>query len=36
MTELGEYALWIALPITIWGGVLALSWGGAGSGVTWS
>ncbi len=23
MTELGEYALWIALPITIWGGVLA-------------
>ncbi len=23
MTELGEYALWIALPIAIWGGVLA-------------
>jgi len=23
MTELGEYALWIALPICIWGGVLS-------------
>ncbi len=23
MTELGEFALWIALPISIWGGVLA-------------
>lgn len=32
MTELGEFALWIALPITIWGGVLAFVGGVRGRG----
>lgn len=32
MTEIGEYALWIALPIAIWGGVLAFLGGRWGRG----
>jgi cytochrome c-type biogenesis protein CcmF len=32
VTELGEFALWIALPITIWGGVLAYVGGARGRG----
>jgi cytochrome c-type biogenesis protein CcmF len=32
MTEIGEYALWIALPIAIWGGALAFLGGRWGRG----
>ncbi len=32
LPELGEFALWIALPIAIWGGVLAFLGGGRGRG----
>jgi cytochrome c-type biogenesis protein CcmF len=32
VTEFGEFALWIALPITIWGGVLAFLGGARGRG----
>jgi cytochrome c-type biogenesis protein CcmF len=32
MTELGEFALWIALPVSIWGGVLAFLGGKWGRG----
>jgi cytochrome c-type biogenesis protein CcmF len=32
MTEIGEYALWIALPIALWGGALAFVGGRTGRG----